>query len=88
MTWEPMLKRSASSASSCAGQGGHVHCWSLGNDPAHVAMSSKQLPAASFGGIAFPDIHLLESAGKDCILGCSSIGSVALWNHAKYALCS
>ncbi len=53
--------------------------------PLQAAPPCQQLPAASFGGIKFPDIQHLESAGKDCILGCSSIGSVALWNFARYA---
>ena len=67
----------------CTGQGGNVHCWNLEEGASQAAPPCQQLPAASFGGITFPDIQHLEPVGQDCILGCSSIGSIALWNFAR-----
>ena len=43
------------------------------------------LPAAAFGGIEFPNIAELAAAGPNGVLGCSSAGSVALWDHVKCA---
>ena len=71
----------------CAGQGDCVHCWKLGKGASSKAASCRRLPPASFGGVSYPDIEHLQSAGQDCIIGCSSIGSVALWNYARWVLC-
>ena len=64
-----------------------MHCWNLGEDASSLAASCRHLPPASFGGVTFPDIERLQSAGQDYIIGCSSISSVALWNYARWVLC-
>lgn len=46
------------------------------------------LPAAKFGKIEFPNITQLLPAGPDCVLACSSTGSIALWDHARSASCT
>ena len=67
-----------------AGQGGHLHCWTLTNDAEEVEPSYLCLPAAAYGRVTFPDIASLAHAEPGCILGCSSVGSVALWNYARH----
>ena len=66
-----------------AGQGGHLHCWTLTDDAKDLDPSYQRLPAAAYGRVMFPDIASLAPAGPDCMLGCSSVGSVALWNYAR-----
>ena len=67
-----------------AGQGGHLHCWTLTDNVEEVESTYQCLPAAAYGRVTFPDIASLAHAGPGCILGCSSVGSVALWNYARH----
>ena len=68
------------------GQGGHLHCWTLTDDAKEVESFYQCLPAAAYGRVTFPDIACLAHAGPGCILGCSSVGSVALWNYDRQVL--
>ncbi|EIE25919.1 hypothetical protein COCSUDRAFT_40146 [Coccomyxa subellipsoidea C-169] len=65
-----------------AGEGGSVQQWRV-SDAADSFKELPALPAAKYGNIEFPNIAQLAPAGPDCILACSSTGSVALWNHAR-----
>ena len=64
------------------GEGGSVQQWRV-SDAADSFKELPALPAAKYGNIEFPNIAQLAPAGPDCILACSSTGSVALWNHAR-----
>lgn len=64
------------------GEGGSVQQWRC----CEAQCSFEELPAlpaAKYGNIEFPNIAQLAPAGPDCVLACSSTGSVALWNHAR-----
>ncbi|BDA44163.1 hypothetical protein COCOBI_05-3470 [Coccomyxa sp. Obi] len=68
-----------------AGEGGSVQRWRM----SHACGSLEEmppLPAAKFGKIEFPDIAQLLPAGPDCVLACSSTGSIALWDHTRAEL--
>ena len=67
-----------------AGQDGHLHCWTLTDDAEEVESSYQCLPAAAYGRVTFPDIASLAHSRPGCVLGCSSVGSVALWNYARH----
>ncbi len=65
------------------GEGGSVQRWRM-SDACRRLEEMPPLPAARFGKIEFPNITQLLPAGPDCVLACSSTGSIALWDHARY----
>jgi hypothetical protein len=73
---------------SVSGEGGGVQQWRLHASGGQSPEALPGLPAARFGGIEFPNIAQLALAGQGRMLGCSSAGSVALWDTARYACCS
>ena len=67
------------------GEGGSVQRWRM-SDACRRLEEMPPLPAARFGKIEFPNITQLLPAGPDCVLACSSTGSIALWDHARSSL--
>ena len=73
------------SACLLAGEGGRLLRWRMQGSDWQSPEALPDLPAAAFGGIEFPNIAELAAAGPNGVLGCSSAGSVALWDHVKCA---
>lgn len=60
-----------------------MQVWRPGSGGWRSPLADAPLPAAVFGGIEFPNISELAQAGPGCLLGCSSAGSVALWDYTR-----
>lgn len=69
-----------------AGKGGSLTQWRLSADWLDCE-ATVQLPPASIGGVAFPDVMCLSvlEEGTTIVAACSSAGYIALWDLTRCA---
>ena len=78
-----MLTAAACSCSGSQGRAARCRCGGRATAGGGGPVAGPPLPAAVFGGVEFPNVAELAPAGPGRVLGCSSAGSVALWDYAR-----